>query len=62
MPIFANMQIEIPKYVNKAALAKALWPNEKRTSRTAKFHNKLNGWCRMKFTEAELEQLKNILR
>lgn len=56
------MQIEIPNHVNKAAIAKALWPNEKRESRTAKFHNKLNNWCRMRFTDDELERIKIILK
>lgn len=62
MPIFVNMQIEIPSHVNKAALAKQLWPELSRQVRTAKFHNKLNNWCRMRFTEPELEKIKNILK
>lgn len=55
-------QIEIPEYVNKGFLAKELWPNQNPKSRVAKFHNKLNGLYRMKFSEDELKKIKELLK
>lgn len=61
--IFAYMQqIDIPANVNKGYLARCLWPNMKPESARAKFHNKLKQDCRMKFSDAELEQLKKLLK
>jgi hypothetical protein len=63
MPMFVYMQqIEIPEHVNKGFLARSLYPEMKEKSARAKFHNKLNGWCRMKFSEAEIKKIKEMLK
>lgn len=60
--MFAYMQIEIPKNINKGWLARTMWPNMKPESARAKFHNKLNNWCRMRFTEAEIKIIEDLLK
>lgn len=62
MPMFVYMQIEIPKNINKGYLARQLWPKMNEKSARAKFHNKLNNWCRMRFSDDELNQLKELLK
>ncbi len=64
MPIFAYMQeqITIPSYVNKADVARHLWPEMNEKSAIAKFHNKLKNECRLKFSDVELEKIKNYLK
>jgi len=62
MPIFAYMQIEIPKHINKSELARLLYPDNNEKTAVAKFHNKLNNECRMKFSEAEIKKIKEMLK
>lgn len=56
------MQIEIPQNINKGWLARSLWPELDPKSARAKFHNKLKNDCRMKFSELELEKIKELLK
>lgn len=55
-------QIEIPTHVNKSEIARQLWPNMRKESAAAKFHNKLNNECRMKFSDEELKKIKDLLK
>lgn len=60
--MFVYMQIEIPDNINKGYLARMLWPKMNEKSARAKFHNKLNNECRLKFSELELEKIKELLK
>jgi len=60
--MFAYMQIEIPENINKGWLARNLWPEMKKESARAKFHNKLKNECRMRFLDDEIKKIKELLK
>lgn len=55
-------QIAIPEHFNKSAIARKLYPKLSDAVAAAKFHNKLNGECRMRFSELELQKIKEIIK
>lgn len=54
--------IDLPEYVDKGYLAAKLWPDLRPKVRVSKFHNKLNGWCRMRFTEEEKKIINDLIK
>lgn len=56
------MQIQIPKYFNKSEIAHTLYPNLSRSVAAAKLHNKINGECRAKLTQEEINKIKEIIK
>ncbi len=56
------MQIVIPNHINKGWLARTLWPDMKPQSARAKFHNKYNNECRMRFSDDEIKKIQDLIK